>query len=97
MATEKEKTTPAPAPAPEAPKQPNRFIRVAKVIIDEGENVEPAELALKAGIDLRTAKRCKKVIVSVIAALREAKLLPAKVTPKKAPTAPSPAPEPAAA
>jgi hypothetical protein len=94
------KSIPAPTPAPKPERGDNRFVRATRAIIDGGENIDPAELALKAELDLRTAKRLKGVIVAIMDVLRDAKLMPAKATPKKAPAAPaavSTEPEPAAA
>jgi hypothetical protein len=60
-------------------------VDIAKVLIDEGENVDIAEIALRTGLDHRTAKRCRGVVLSAINVLRDAKLMPAKAAPKKAP------------
>src|SRR3954447_21589886 len=92
MAT-KTKTKPAkPAPkatpkAPE-PQRDNRYTRAARVIITEGEGVDVAELAIKAELSEPAAKYCLDAYKGVVQALREAKLMPAKPAPAKAPAAP---------
>jgi transposase len=83
-------TKPTPAPAPEAPRE-NRYLRSARVIIETGDGVTAEELALKAEMSTATAGHCLEAFKGVCQALRDAKLLPAKKTPAKAPEAPEPA------
>ena len=71
------KTETKAQPAPQAAPRENRYLRAARVIIGEGENVV-AELAIKAEMSEATAGHCREAFVGVTAALRDAKLLPAK-------------------
>ena len=87
MATKAKATKPAKAKAPE-PQRDNRYTRAARVIIAEGEGVDLAELAVKAELTEPAAKYCLDAFKGVSQALREAKLLPAKAAPAKAPAAP---------
>src|SRR5438270_14000030 len=103
------KTTPTPAKAngkappaakPEPERRDNRYLRVARVMIDKGDNADIAEIARRSGLEQHAAKRYRDVLVTVFDLLREAKLMPAKAAPKKAPTktpvAADKAPEPVA-
>jgi hypothetical protein len=53
-----------------------------------------SELAVRASMSEATANHCADAFKGVCTALREAKLLPAKKTPAKAPVAPEAMPEP---
>ena len=53
-----------------------------------------SELAVRANMSEATANHCVEAFKGVCAALREAKLLPAKNIPAKAPVAPEAKPEP---
>ena len=75
------KTETKAQPAPQAAPRENRYLRAARVIIEEGENVDVAELAIKAEMSEATAGHCREAFVGVTAALRDAKLLPAKAAP----------------
>jgi len=83
----KGKVTPAPAPEP---KSENRYARSAKVIIAEGCGITKEELAMKADMSTATAGHCLEAFKAITEALREAKLLPPKKAPPKAPVAPEP-------
>ena len=74
------KTETKAQPAPQAAPRENRYLRAARVIIGEGENVV-AELAIKAEMSEATAGHCREAFIGVTAALRDAKLLPAKAAP----------------
>jgi hypothetical protein len=77
------------APAkPEPERKDNRYLRAARVIIENGEGVDPAELALKAELSPASANYCMEAFRGVTQALREAKLLPARKAPAKAPEVP---------
>lgn len=93
----KTKTTPAVVPAPEPASEPlpNRYLRSARIIIEDGCGIDKAELAVKASMSEATAGHCLDAYKAVCLALREAKLLPAKKLPAKAPVAPE-APQTAA-
>src|SRR5258707_4962289 len=67
--------------APEPERKDNRYLRAARVIIEAGEGVDPAELALKAELSPASANYCMEAYKGVVQALREAKLLPAKKAP----------------
>jgi hypothetical protein len=67
---------------------PNRYFRAARIIVETGEGVDLAELAVKAGLTEAAAKYCLDAFKGVTQALREAKLLPARTAPTKAPAAP---------
>jgi hypothetical protein len=60
----------------------------ADVIIAEGEGIDLAELAVKAELSAASAGYCLEAFRVVVQALREAKLLPARQAPEKAPAAP---------
>ena len=82
-----------PAPTAKAKRQAtekkeNRYLRAARVLIETGEGVAIAELAVRAGLSEPAAAYCLDSFKGVTQALREAKLLPQKATPAKAPTAP---------
>jgi hypothetical protein len=85
------------AAAPEV--RENRYLRAARVIIETGEGVDLAELAMRAEMSEAAARYCLESFLGVSEALRSAKLLPAKATPEKAPVAPQGErePEPATA
>jgi hypothetical protein len=91
-AAKRDKAEPAKAakPAPEAKPEPgpNRYLRAARVILAEGEGLGIAELAVKASLSPAAAKYCLEAFKGVCTALREAKLLPQKAVPAKAPVAP---------
>ena len=57
-------------------------------IIAEGEGIDLAELAVKAELSAASAGYCLEAFRVVVQALREAKLLPARQAPEKAPAAP---------
>jgi hypothetical protein len=84
----KGKATPAPAPAPDS-KSENRYARSAKVIIAEGCGITKEELAMKAEMSTATAGHCLEAFKAITEALREAKLLPEKKLPPKAPVVPA--------
>jgi hypothetical protein len=89
----------ASAPTPE--KRENRYPRAARILIETGEGVDLAELAIRADMSEPTASHCLEAFVGVTTALRDAKLLPVKApAPKRVPSAPEKAqetPEPIAA
>ena len=96
----------AAAPKPAEPEQrDNRYLRAARIIIEAGDGVDLAELAVRATMSEATAGHCRKAFRGVTQALREAKLLPERKAPDKAPAAPqapdsaeaAPEPEPVAA
>lgn len=74
-------------------KRENRYLRAARILIETGEGVDLAELALRAEMSGPTASHCLEAFVGVCTALRDAKLLPGKGSPKKAPVAPEKAQE----
>ena len=80
-------------------KREGRYLRAARVLIAEGEDVALAKLAAKADLSEASAKYCLDAFVDVVQALREAGLMPLSDNPKEAePEAPVAAePEPAAA
>jgi hypothetical protein len=81
--------TPAKAAKPVQPEvRENRYLRAARILIETGEGVDLAELAIRANMSEATADHCLAAFVGVSQALRDAKLLPAKAVAKKAPTAP---------
>jgi hypothetical protein len=85
------------APKAEPERKDNRYVRVARVMIDKGDNADIAEIARRSGLEQHAAKRYRDVIVSVFDVLRDAKLMPVgKAAPKKAPVAPKAAPPVAA-
>jgi hypothetical protein len=69
----------------------NRYLRAARIIIEIGaaEDIDLAELAGRADMSPATASHCWAAFQGVTEALRDAKLLPAKASPKKAPVAPT--------
>src|SRR5437763_7955182 len=75
------------AKAPEA-KRENRYLRAARIIIEAGEGLDLAELAVKAEMSESTAGYCREAFVGVTQALREAKLLPERKPAGNAPAAP---------
>jgi hypothetical protein len=79
-------------PAPETEKHENRYLRAARIIIEAGEGVDLAELAVRASMSEATAGHAREAFLGVTQALREARLLPQRAKPKavpaKAPTAP---------
>ena len=91
----KGKAAPASKPAktqaktPEAEKRENRYLRAARIIIEAGEGLDLAELAVKAEMSESTAGHCREAFVGVTQALREAKLLPERKPAGKAPAAPT--------
>jgi len=60
------------------------------VIIAEGCGITKEELAMKADMSTATAGHCLEAFKAITEALREAKLLPPKKAPPKAPVAPEP-------
>jgi len=86
------KTKTTLTPAPEAPRE-NRYLRSARILVMEGCGMPISELAVKAAMSEATANHCVEAFKGVCTALREAKLLPAKKTPAKAPVAPEVKPE----
>src|SRR5215212_7476396 len=95
----------AAAPKPAEPeRRENRYLRAARIIIEAGDGVDLAELAVRATMSEATAGHCREAFRGVTQALREAKLLPERKAPDKAPAAPqapevetAPEPEQAAA
>jgi hypothetical protein len=69
------------APPPPTEKKDNRYLRAARIIIEAGDGVELAELALRAEMSTATASHCLEAFRGVTTALREAKLMPAKPKP----------------
>ena len=61
------------------------------MIIETGEGVTAEEPAMKAEMSAATVGHCLEAFKGVCQALRDAKLLPVKRTPDKAPTASEPA------
>ena len=82
-------TKPVPAPATEKQAQPNRYLRAARMIIKEGVSIDPVALGMAADMSAATAAHSLSAFSGVCEALREAKLLPGKVAPAKAPVAPT--------
>lgn len=74
----------------------NRYERIATILIEQGEGVDLAELAVRARVSAAAAKYGRDAYTGVTA-LRAAGLLPNKVTPAKAPVAPPKAREKAEA
>src|SRR2546423_14935337 len=83
--------------APEAEKRENRYLRASRIIIDAGEGLDIAELAVKAEMSESTAGHCREAFVGVTQALREAKLLPERKPAGKAPAEPTAVDKPAKA
>jgi len=79
----------AAAKAPKPERRDGRYLRAARVIIAEGDGVNPAELAAKAGLSPASSAYCLEAFRGVTQALREAKLLPQRAAKPKAPRAPS--------
>src|SRR5438045_8934237 len=77
------------AKAPEAEKREHRSPRAARIIIEAGEGLDLAELAVKAEMSESTAGHCREAFVGVTQALREAKLLPEREPAGKASAAPT--------
>jgi hypothetical protein len=90
---EQTKAKPTPAPAPEKRAQPNRYLRASRVILREGVSIDPVALGMAADMSAATAAHCLSAFSGVCEALREAKLLPGKVVPARAPVAPTAARE----
>jgi hypothetical protein len=91
MTTKKAKTEAQAGEAPtNEPGKENRYLRASRVIIEAGEGIVLAELAMKAELSTGSAAYCLEAYKNVCQALRDAKLLPAKRVPAKTPTAPGP-------
>jgi hypothetical protein len=86
----------AKAPPVATEKRENRYLRAARIIIDAGDGVDLAELAVRAEMSTATAGHCLEAFKGVSQALREAKLLPqrakAKAPAVAAPQAAEPVP-----
>jgi hypothetical protein len=82
-------------PAPETEKRDNRYLRASRVIIESGDGIDLAELALRSDMSISTAAHCLESWRGVTRALIEAKILKPKPAPTKAPTAPEKASVPA--
>jgi hypothetical protein len=89
--TKQSKTKPVQA---ESKHRENRYLRAARIIIEIGavEDIDLAELAVRADMSAATASHCWAAFQGITEALRDSKLLPAKkAAAKQAPIAP-PAP-----
>jgi hypothetical protein len=82
----------APAPA-NTEKRENRYLRASRIIIESGEGVDLAELAVRAQMSEATAGHAREAFLGVTQALREAKLLPQRAKPKATAVAPEKAEE----
>jgi hypothetical protein len=63
------------ATAPKPERRDGRYLRAARVIIAEGDGVDLAELAAKAGLSPASSAYCLEAFRGVTQALREAKML----------------------
>jgi hypothetical protein len=84
-------TTKQTKPVQPEPARENRYLRAARIIIEIGavEDIDLAELAVRADMSPATAGHCWAAYQGVSQALRDAKLLPAKTAPKQTPVAPA--------
>jgi hypothetical protein len=85
----------AKAPPVATEKRENRYLRAARIIIEAGEGVDLAELAVRADMSTATAGHCLEAWKGCTQALREAKLMPQRAKAKApAPVAAQQAAEP---
>ena len=82
------------APEPTPDKRENRYLRAARSLIETGEGVDLAALAIRADMSEPTPPHCLEAFRGVTTALRNAKLLPGKAAPaERVPSAPEKAEE----
>jgi hypothetical protein len=77
------------APREAATKRDGRYLRAARAMIAEGEDIALARLAKKAGLSEASARYCREAYLDVLQALREAGRLPAREEPKAAEAEPA--------